>query len=506
MSFQRGIVFCFRDQFKKNTNATRATSLTRFFAVYSQAPGLRLPLANLRNPPPFHFNVIMSHGGSRAFSNGLGNDRRFLLGPPLSHYFYTAACSSFIRSDSAEPNTTSANGLYTITESIAENGCKQIMVKGGLEKCANIPNACTMCNKPGINHCSTCGSRYCSKKCQEDDWPVHKRLCKIYKRFKQSKRPSPYHNLVVYFPHDSEDPVFSWLHIPSVDKEGNINMEPDGLLGNSRKLRPVQKLKANFLLLRLLPYELQYAISTDQPKDSGNKSLGSIDEDLSYLLNESILVTRGTGDGKSNDIDLADVRHFIDHMRCLHAVDRYFYELDEAGNPGEAAAVRVNCLGDRFLHPFRREEFEKVIARTKNSQPITEVPATLGESVELALYALRIQPALTWRDRHVHGDHATDEDSSDPRINTAISDLNLVKEVAINKQDIGSILVVRRDGKDLLPGHLMALCAYGRYLRSKSQAQDSNGASKEGFLDFFEKWRAENPDESLRELVSPYDL
>ena len=80
-------------------------------------------------------------------------------------------------------------------------------------------------------------------------------------------------------------------------------------------------------------------------------------------------------------------------MRYLHAINRYFYELDEANNPGEAAAVRVNCLGDRFLHPFRREEFEKapkVIICTKNSQPITEVSATLGESVGLALSALRI--------------------------------------------------------------------------------------------------------------------
>ncbi|KAF8998682.1 hypothetical protein BDQ17DRAFT_1361777 [Cyathus striatus] len=41
--------------------------------------------------------------------------------------------------------------------------------------------SCTVCNQPVQMGCGRCKTRYCSKKCQKQDWPTHKPICKIFK-------------------------------------------------------------------------------------------------------------------------------------------------------------------------------------------------------------------------------------------------------------------------------------------------------------------------------------
>jgi len=103
--------------------------------------------------------------------------------------------------------------------------------------------------------------------------------------------------------------------------------------------------------------------------------------------------------------------------------------------------------------------------------------------------------------------------SIDARVNPSISILDTLEGNTPNKRFIGTFIVARRDGKALLPGHLEALCAYAWHLIKECMEQNASRelflgyrASKEDFLGFFKKWCAENPDESLRELASPYDL
>jgi hypothetical protein len=38
---------------------------------------------------------------------------------------------------------------------------------------------CTLCNKSASKKCPVCYTRYCSSKCQHEDWDIHKKICKI---------------------------------------------------------------------------------------------------------------------------------------------------------------------------------------------------------------------------------------------------------------------------------------------------------------------------------------
>ena len=74
--------------------------------------------------------------------------------------------------------------------------------------------SCLVCEKPDAKHCERCrSSTYCSRACQEEDWPFHKLLCKIFSEFDKSSRPSEHHCLGFIFPEDKKRPYCDWIHI-----------------------------------------------------------------------------------------------------------------------------------------------------------------------------------------------------------------------------------------------------------------------------------------------------
>jgi hypothetical protein len=84
---------------------------------------------------------------------------------------------------------------------------------------------CIMCNGSNAKFCSSCHSiSYCSQKCQKDDWPLHKTICKIFTTL--PSRPSPSHKLAVLFPVDSKDPQLIWIECKrKVDSKDGIAWE-----------------------------------------------------------------------------------------------------------------------------------------------------------------------------------------------------------------------------------------------------------------------------------------
>ncbi|KAK6361245.1 hypothetical protein TWF730_004987 [Orbilia blumenaviensis] len=71
-------------------------------------------------------------------------------------------------------------------------------------------DSCVMCNKHPANTCNQCRSIwYCSKACQEKDWPSHKLLCKLFAN--QEPRPSEFHRRAIFFPVDEDKPRMIWL-------------------------------------------------------------------------------------------------------------------------------------------------------------------------------------------------------------------------------------------------------------------------------------------------------
>ncbi|KAH6613186.1 hypothetical protein C7974DRAFT_405322 [Boeremia exigua] len=87
---------------------------------------------------------------------------------------------------------------------------------------------CIICNGSNTKFCSSCHSiSYCSQKCQKDDWPLHKKICKTFTTL--PSRPSPSHKLAILFPVNSKDPQLVWIeckrHVD--DEDGIVWDSPD---------------------------------------------------------------------------------------------------------------------------------------------------------------------------------------------------------------------------------------------------------------------------------------
>ena len=73
-------------------------------------------------------------------------------------------------------------------------------------------DTCPMCTDKGKLWCGGCRNvSYCSKECQEAEWPTHKVLCKTFKDFE--KRPSENMRRIVVLMPNEEKPRFMWVEV-----------------------------------------------------------------------------------------------------------------------------------------------------------------------------------------------------------------------------------------------------------------------------------------------------
>jgi hypothetical protein len=114
---------------------------------------------------------------------------------------------------------------------------------------------CIMCNGSNAKSCSSCHSiSYCSQKCQKDDWPLHKTICKAFTTL--PSRPSPSHKLAILFPVDSINPQLIWIECnrlvddedgiawESPDTQNLLNIENlDPKYGQTREFKKIRRTK-----------------------------------------------------------------------------------------------------------------------------------------------------------------------------------------------------------------------------------------------------------------------
>ncbi|KAI9050951.1 hypothetical protein LZ554_005062 [Drepanopeziza brunnea f. sp. 'monogermtubi'] len=74
---------------------------------------------------------------------------------------------------------------------------------------------CVICNETPASSCGSCkSSAYCSKKCQQLDWPLHKTLCKKLARL--TARPQPSSKLGILLRAEDPEPRLVWVPCPKV--------------------------------------------------------------------------------------------------------------------------------------------------------------------------------------------------------------------------------------------------------------------------------------------------
>ena len=78
---------------------------------------------------------------------------------------------------------------------------------------ARLKVICSVCMKEGKSHCGSCGVRYCSEACRNNDWKRHKVICKLFTNWDKSKRPSPRHFAALIFPTFRDKPELVWCRL-----------------------------------------------------------------------------------------------------------------------------------------------------------------------------------------------------------------------------------------------------------------------------------------------------
>ncbi|KAH9861371.1 hypothetical protein J1614_011117 [Plenodomus biglobosus] len=319
------------------------------------------------------------------------------------------------------------------------------------------PGSCAMCSKSGKLKCSGCNSmHYCSNACQKTDWRLHKLVCKTFK-IHMITQPSPEHRSVIYFPVEEVVPRFMWMKwTEGHNHPGHDALAPLGFNAGQRNGHGAREFKYNEILNRhiepqhlgmLLP-EIDRLSPYNLPL---NQNLASIDSEMGSWLHGPVLVwgLRCEGDvcnTASLNMGPMDFRHAIDEIRTGYDLtarnDEVFAKT--LCPLHQVVAVRLNCVGDTIVGS--RPSYESVVEDIAMLKSESELSTPIADYVGIPLIVRKVAPGVLWRDRHLRK----------RKRNHYVDILDPLQQAL----HTGSVIVARKDGKPLLPTHMLALACF----------------------------------------------
>ncbi|KAI2601837.1 hypothetical protein GGR54DRAFT_580565 [Hypoxylon sp. NC1633] len=355
------------------------------------------------------------------------------------------------------------------------------------------PDSCVMCNKMPAKLCERCRScYYCSRECQMSDWSSHKLLCRDFST--QSPRPSPSHKRAILFPVERTKPRLVWvpceLKYSSEDEYDDDPkpyevMDPHPHLGPDKpsvdlhyaiEYNNIRNRRLGSGMMRWAPRSGGYSIAlrfremflVDGSPLNGSllMSLGTLGT-LPHPWAGPILAIRQLPSELYEDITLGDLRHVLDYFVSYGTTE--VRESDSKTQTHSAAVVRgvkISCYGEAKLHgsdPFVLVDVPRVHpARHDHSRrDVSPISRLLGMPIRLWKY-----PDLdTWLDPPGWEENMC----ADSNQNAAF----LMVGTNPKKSDwgwaplywnveIGNVLAVRQDGKDLDLNDFRLMCYFAR--------------------------------------------
>ncbi|KAF2868069.1 hypothetical protein BDV95DRAFT_501280 [Massariosphaeria phaeospora] len=398
---------------------------------------------------------------------------------------------------------------------------------------------CAMCKNLGTQSCTDCREiRYCSQACQKSDWPVHELLCKALKDFGHEKRPGPNFKRAIYFPVAGPKPHFIWLRISddavvdlSTVPEDTTDMTLAFAVTNNRVLHRVLDTTLAFVA-KMIQLRPKSATASPEP----NRSLTTVDEEfLRFWGGPALVFGFKDEDGQKRrgcDLGPMDFRHAVDHFRALYYKGQSRRIEHIEGD--KVKGVRLNCLGDTDI--CQRPQFEGLDVSAAACTWPTEVKSSLTENIDIPLVIKKLPPALVWRDRRLQ--HSTSHNHKIGHLNPDSKDYAVtipdapsqdqadawmfVYEYHTEITDIGSVIVVRKDGKPLYPSHLaaiadyfaaighcsMTVCTNHEQLTTAAKEEFLTSGSEEEFKEYYVAWTQLNLESEGDSggIRSPYDV
>ncbi|KAG4433078.1 hypothetical protein IFR05_011444 [Cadophora sp. M221] len=382
------------------------------------------------------------------------------------------------------------------------------------------PQGCTIGCAVAQMECLNCNfASYCSIECATTDESLHSQFCAVYKTFLSTPRPTTSHHIGLLFP-TVGPPTFFWATTRPIlhYNMGSVNLEPQLQDVLHTPTNTFQSGVVGFDTYRNFDLGHNLGIYTSLPKDTTpNRFIEGFqvgkDSPTKFTGPVAVLafdrVTSASEIPVPRDITLEDSRIAIDYF--IHGDELRHYQLSSFWNRhGRANEV----LGVKILYDAERDGDKFQVIKVPKDHPVFE---KLSTPISVAME----MPLKMWIYHRINtaggsGYHSL-EASSLNRI-TDVTDSRWGEVPEEWNGEVGSILVVRQDGKDLKAGEMKALATFCTDVLDVmiSQTKRRVGYSREclvqEFMDrnTFELWLFARNSRMKRcgvdeGLLSPYD-
>ncbi|KAG4438114.1 hypothetical protein IFR05_006394 [Cadophora sp. M221] len=367
------------------------------------------------------------------------------------------------------------------------------------------PSKCIICDKPNAQVCATCmSSVYCSKACQELDWPLHKTLCKKLSKFlNTSPRPSTPVKLGILLSADSPEPRLVWVPYQQAPKP-NSSTTHDEVIVHHLLGDPITPTVESFNIAKneVRGYTLDHTVvlyARDNWLNDGSKpnqaALSLTDWELPYDWRGNILMMNYKGlVGKNissqansgepivlsaiqiggemepyqdfQDVTLGDFRIAVDYLGIMNKLMG-----DDAAKEKnrKVKGVLIRCEGDIGINKKKTGKWERYSK--------VEVPKdhTIWDSQPTGASKIMGFPLLVQKQPHNPAWKPNDHTRFD---NQPATFLNLTVDPKISnlwgfappewQSEVGSVLLVRKDQKDLSREQAWAMAEFMQFKVSDS--------------------------------------
>lgn len=348
-------------------------------------------------------------------------------------------------------------------------------------------DCCVMCYTIPGRLCKRCRSTYyCSRDCQRSDYASHKHLCRQLST--EPSRPSPEHKRAIFFPVDEDQPRLIWIPCrcqcddddlrPWTEVDHHPYLGPDSPRKGTMRIEhnPVRSRNLGSGFAAWAPHKQGHCVSVlhrDAYLIDGSPTNRSISACVrasctsipAHEYRGPMIALREIHHEDYVDITLADFRHLMDYLvsyRNTH-IRESVPDLHHHANT-TVRGVKICCYGEVKLHGS--DAFVGVNVTRSNR-------IALGKGSISPISVCLGMPITFWKDydgEFTHDPAGWEENmtaDSNPNVAFMMVETDPSREswgwASLDwNSDIGNVLAVREDGRDLSVDDVAMMCCFAR--------------------------------------------